>query len=124
MVAAAKGYRVIGAAAVIRKDGHERYVPKGGVFAADQLDEDNAKHLLSVALIEAAKVAPAEKHAGATITQADVDAAVKAAEDAKAAELEEALAALDAKGKELEAAKAELEQKNMPASRATAAKQS
>ena len=55
-MATAKGYRVIGAAAVIRKDGHERYVPKGGVFAADQLDEENAKHLLGVGLIETVKV--------------------------------------------------------------------
>jgi hypothetical protein len=56
MPVAKKGYRVIGAAAVIRKEGHERYVSRGGVFSADQLDEENARHLLGVGLIEAVKV--------------------------------------------------------------------
>lgn len=96
MAAAAKGYRVVGAMAVIRKNGHERYVTKGGVFTADQIDEDNAKHLLSVGLIEAAKVEaqPAAKPEG--FTQADVDAAVKAATEAKDAELAKAQADLAA----------------------------
>ncbi len=53
----AQAYRVIGALAVIRKDGHERYVDHGGIVSANQLDEDNAKHLLNVGLIEAFEVA-------------------------------------------------------------------
>jgi multidrug efflux pump subunit AcrA (membrane-fusion protein) len=115
--AAAKGYRVVGAAAVIRKNGHERYVANGATFSADQLDEDNAKHLLSVGLIEAAKVESAEKKAS-TITQADVDAAVKTATEAQAAELEQAKA-------DLEAARAELEKSKTPAApKEPAAKQS
>ena len=52
-MAAPKAYRVKGAVAVIRKDGHERYVDRGGVFRADALDEGNAKHLLTAGLIEA-----------------------------------------------------------------------
>lgn len=48
----AGSYRVTGAVAVIRKDGHERYIDQGGVFSAEVIDEANAKHLLSVGLIE------------------------------------------------------------------------
>lgn len=52
----AKAYKVVGAAAVIRKDDNERYVYRGAVLSADAFDEENAKHLLSVGLIEAADV--------------------------------------------------------------------
>lgn len=54
----AKGdaYKVVGAVAVIRKDGHERYVDRGGVFGAEALDADNAEHLLGLGLIEAVEV--------------------------------------------------------------------
>lgn len=45
-------YRVIGPVAVIRKEKHERYVNRGGVFLADEIDETNAEHLLSVGLVE------------------------------------------------------------------------
>lgn len=110
-MAAAKGYRVIGAAAVIRKNGHERYVPKGGVFAADQLDEENAKHLRSVGLIEPADIDAVEKPKA--LTQADVDAAVKAATEAQANELAETKAAL-------EKATAELAKSSTPAKAPTA----
>lgn len=127
MATAVKGYRVIGAAAVIRKNGHERYVPKDGTFAADQLDDDNAKHLLSVGLIESVKVeaAPAVK---AAITQADVAAAVKAATEAQATELAAAKTAAEAQAEELKqaqdalaAAKAETE-KAAAAAKSPAAK--
>ena len=47
-----RGYRVTGATAVIRKDGNERYVARGGVFLATALDKANAKHLVRVGLIE------------------------------------------------------------------------
>lgn len=76
----AKAYRVVGAAAVIRKDGHERYVYRNGVFAADALDEANAKHLLSLGLIEADNSANVE-------TEAEAEAAAqKAAEEEAAAQ--------------------------------------
>jgi hypothetical protein len=45
-------YKVIGSLAVIRKDKHERYINRGGVFGADVIDEANAEHLLAVGLIE------------------------------------------------------------------------
>lgn len=48
----ARAYRVTGAAAVIRKGGHERYLDRGALVAGDGLDDDNAKHLLEVGLIE------------------------------------------------------------------------
>lgn len=51
--AEAKAYRVIGAAAVVRKDKHERYLYRGAVFSADAIDADNAKHLVGLKLIEA-----------------------------------------------------------------------
>lgn len=108
MAAAAKGYRVIGALAVIRKNGHERYVAKGGVFGADQLDADNAKHLLGVGLIEAANIAAPEKSESSPITQADVDAALKAASEAKDTELAKAQSDLAAAVAEADQAKAEL----------------
>lgn len=46
-------YKVVGAAAVIRKDKHERYVDHGAIILAEALDADNAKHLVKVGLIEA-----------------------------------------------------------------------
>ncbi|MBN7792425.1 hypothetical protein [Microbacterium esteraromaticum] len=48
----ATAYKVVGAAAVIRKDNGERYLYRGAVFSADVIDDDNAKHLLSAKLIE------------------------------------------------------------------------
>ncbi|WP_439593895.1 hypothetical protein [Microbacterium sp.] len=110
MAGTVKGYRVIGAAAVIRKNGHERYVAHDGVFTADQLDDDNAKHLLSVGLIEVIKVEAPAKTGGSTITEADVAAAVKAAEAAKDAELADGRKAVEEEAQEVAAAKAELEQ--------------
>lgn len=56
----ATAYRVIGAAAVIRKEKHERYLDHGTVFAADLLDEENAEHLLTVGLIEPFEMPEAE----------------------------------------------------------------
>lgn len=48
----ATAYKVVGAAAVIRKDNDERYLYRGAVFSADVINDDNAKHLLSAKLIE------------------------------------------------------------------------
>ena len=109
----AKRYRVIGALAVVRKDGNERYVANGGVFGADQIDEANAKHLRGVGLIEVIKEAAAdpgtpEPYAGVTVVdlKAEIDKRNKdRAEDAKIApaepgnrpELVAALVADDAK---------------------------
>lgn len=45
-------YEVVGAAAVIRKDGHERYLEHGAIIAADVLDEANADHLVTVGILE------------------------------------------------------------------------
>lgn len=46
------GFKVVGPLAVIRKEKHERYVYRGGVIPVDEIDEDNAKHLQEVGLIE------------------------------------------------------------------------
>lgn len=51
-MAGVKVYRVIGSLAVIRKDGHERYLERDAVFGADVIDETHAEHLLRVGLIE------------------------------------------------------------------------
>jgi hypothetical protein len=73
-----KAYRVKGAVAVIRKDSHERYIDRGGVFLADALDEANAKHLLAAGLIEVFELPEVVDEA-----KADAD---KAAADKAAAE--------------------------------------
>lgn len=55
MPAAKKGpnaFRVVGPVAVIRKDRHERYVYRGGLFFAKDIDADNAEHLVGLGLIE------------------------------------------------------------------------
>lgn len=71
-MAKATGYRVIGAVAVIRKNGHERYISRDGIFSAEQIDEDNAKHLLGVGLIEKFDPAPAGD-AGGAVAEAPSD---------------------------------------------------
>ncbi|WP_174845418.1 hypothetical protein [Cryobacterium sp. Hh11] len=85
-----KAYRVKGAVAVIRKDGHERYIDRGGVFPADALDEANAEHLLAAGLIEVFELpevvdeAKSEAYkAAANAAAAEKAAADKAAADAK-----------------------------------------
>lgn len=56
-----KGYKVIGALAIVRKAGAERYLYQGAIFPADAIDEDNAKHLTAAGLIVAHEIAePAE----------------------------------------------------------------
>jgi len=81
------GYKVIAAAAVIRKGTSERYLYRNAVVPVDALDEENAKHLLSAKLIE--PVFPSEKEtadaqakeAAAAKAKADADAANKKAAD-------------------------------------------
>ena len=87
-MAAPKAYRVKGAVAVIRKDGHERYIDRGGVFRADALDEANAKHLLTAGLIEVFELPEVvdEAKVAAEKAAADKVAAEKAAADKAAAE--------------------------------------
>jgi len=80
-----KAYRVKGAVAVIRKDSHERYIDRGGVFPADALDEANAKHLLTAGLIEVFELPEVadEAKVAADAAAAEKTAADKAAADAK-----------------------------------------
>ena len=70
-----KAYRVVGPVAVIRKNKHERYVNRGGIFLADALDEENAEHLLGVGLIEAFDL-PDAAPAAAVLTAVTPDAVV------------------------------------------------
>ncbi|WP_417555597.1 hypothetical protein [Microbacterium sp.] len=84
----AKAYQVKGAAAVIRKSGHERYVDRGAIFLADALDEENAKHLLGAGLIEEVELAAEsgdEAEAKAAAEKAAAEAKAKAEAEAKAA---------------------------------------
>lgn len=74
----ATAYKVVGAAAVIRKNDDERYLYRGAVFSADVIDDDNAKHLLSAKLIE-----PFEADEGNT-EKAEAEAKAKAEAEAKA----------------------------------------
>ena len=70
----AKAYTVKGAAAVIRKSGHERYLDRGAVFLADALDEDNAKHLLSAGLIEEFELAAESDNKAEAKSKAEAEA--------------------------------------------------
>lgn len=75
----ATAYQAVGALVVIRKGGHERYLDRGAVFGADQVDEANAEHLLSAGLIKPFEAPVAEAHA-----DADAEAAAKATAEAEA----------------------------------------
>lgn len=54
-----KSYKIVGALAIIRKGKSERYLYRDAVFPADQIDDENAKHLLRCKLIAPVGVAAA-----------------------------------------------------------------
>ncbi|MFK4760302.1 hypothetical protein ACI3KS_05140 [Microbacterium sp. ZW T5_45] len=78
-------FKVIGHVAVVKiLDGSERYLYRGAVFNAAQVDESRVKHLLSVGLIT--KVADAEPSAAEKAAAAKAEAEKKEAADKAAAE--------------------------------------
>lgn len=100
-------------------DGREQYLYQGAVFDDDGITEAGVEHARAQGLIGDAPEVEEEEPIEAALTQADVDAAVQTATDAKDAEL----AALR---KELEAARAEagkVETPKVAATKTTAAKQ-
>jgi multidrug efflux pump subunit AcrA (membrane-fusion protein) len=94
-------------------DGREQYLYKGAIIESAGFTEKGIKHARAQGLLGEAPEVVEEEQPEPTFSQADVDAAVKAATDAQADELKQAKADLDA-------AKAELEKK--PASKPAAQK--
>ncbi|KKX97737.1 hypothetical protein [Microbacterium sp. Ag1] len=107
------------------RDGREQYLYEGAVFDPEAITEAGIEHARAQGLIGDAPEVVEEEPVEAALTQADVDAAVKAATDAKDVELA-------AVRKDLEAARAEVgkadarkvETPNVSAAKTTAAKQS
>lgn len=107
------------------RDGREQYLYQGAIFDSDAITEKGIEHARAQGLIDDAPEVVEEEPIEATFSQADVDAAVKTATDAKDAELA-------AVRKELEAARAEVgksdeskvEAPKASAVKTTAAKQS
>lgn len=107
------------------RDGREQYLYQGAIFDSDAITEKGIEHARAQGLIDDAPEIVEEEPIEAAFSQADVDAAVKTATDAKDAELA-------AVRKELEAARAEVgksdqgkvEVPKAPAVKTTAAKQS
>lgn len=107
------------------RDGREQYLYQGAVFDSDAITEAGLEHARTQGLIDDAPEVVEEEPIEAAFTQADVDAAVEAATEAKDAELA-------AVRKDLEAARAEVgkadaskvEASKVPAAKTTAAKQS
>lgn len=117
-------FRVVGPVAVVRSGKAERYVYRNGIIVADDIDEDNAKHLQDVGLIEPFELPEGAPEPEPTFSQEDVDAAVKAATEALTAELEQAKKDAADAAAERDAAKAELDKSKTPAPKAPASKQS
>jgi hypothetical protein len=107
------------------RDGREQYLYEGAVFDSDAITEAGIEHHRAQGLIDDAPEIVEEEPIEAAFSQADVDAAVKTATEAKEAELA-------AVRKELEAARAEVgksdeskvETPKGPAAKTTATKQS
>lgn len=111
-------------------DGREQYLYQGSVFDSDGITEEGLEHARAQGLIGDAPEVVEDEETLAVFSQDDVDAAVKAATEAKDAELAEGRKAVEDKAREvakaaedLETAKAEFEKSKAPA-KTTAAKQS
>ncbi|AVL96927.1 MULTISPECIES: hypothetical protein [Microbacterium] len=91
------------------RDGREQYLYEGAVFDSDAITEEGLEHARAQGLIGDAPEVVEEAPVEAAFTQADVDAAVKAAEDAKDAELATARNAVEDKAREVAAAAKQLE---------------
>jgi hypothetical protein len=101
---------LVTAAAVVLPtvDGREQYLYKGAVVESEAFTEKGVEHARAQGLVDDAPEVVEDEEPEAPLTQADVDAAVKAATDAQAAELAQAKKDADAAKAEAEKAKAEL----------------
>lgn len=117
---------VTGAVAVLpTRDGREQYFYQGTVFDPEAITEAGIEHARAQGLIGDAPEIVEEEPIEAALTQADVDAAVKAATDAKDAELAAIRKNLEAARTEVGKADAsKVETPKVPAAKTTAAKQS
>jgi hypothetical protein len=77
------------------RDGREQYLYQGAVFDSEAITEKGIEHARAQGLIDDAPEIVEEEPIEASFTQADVDAAVKAATEAKDAELADARKALE-----------------------------
>lgn len=90
-------------------DGREQYLYQGTVFDSEGITEEGLEHARVQGLIGDAPEIVEDEAAADWFTQADVDAAVQAAEDAKVAEITEARKAVEDKAREVAAAAKQLE---------------
>lgn len=115
-------------------DGREQYLYEGAIFDSDGITEKGLEHARAQGLIDDAPEFVEDEEPLAVFSQDDVEAAVKAATEAKDAELAEVRKAVEDRdteiakqAEELAAARAEAaksEAPKVPASKSTAAKQS
>ncbi|KRD51958.1 hypothetical protein [Microbacterium sp. Root280D1] len=82
-------------------DGREQYLYQGTVFDSDGITEEGLEHARVQGLIGDAPEIVEDEEPIAVFSQADVDEAVKAAEDAKDAELATARTAVEDKAREV-----------------------
>ncbi len=90
-------------------DGREQYLYQGAVFDSEGITEEGLAHARTQGLIDDAPEIVEDEDAADWFTQADVDAAVKAATEAKDAEIVEARRAVEDKAREVAAAAKQLE---------------
>ncbi|MDR6142042.1 acyl-CoA reductase-like NAD-dependent aldehyde dehydrogenase [Microbacterium foliorum] len=115
-------------------DGREQYLYEGAIFDSEGITEKGLEHARAQGLIDDAPEFVEDEEPLAVFSQADVDAAVKAATDAKDAELADARRVVEERAtevakqiEELETARADAakaEAPKAPANKTTAAKQS
>lgn len=91
------------------RDGREQYLYQGAVFDSDAITEAGLEHARTQGLIDDAPEIVEDEDVADWFNQADVDAAVKAATDAKDAELAAARKAVEDKAREVAEAAKQLE---------------
>ena len=90
-------------------DGREQYLYQGAVFDSEGITEEGLEHARTQGLIDDAPEIVEDEDAADWFTQADVDAAVKAATEALDAELDTARKAIEDKAREVADAAKQLE---------------
>lgn len=91
------------------RDGREQYLYQGAVFDSEAITEAGLEHARAQRLIDDAPEVEEDEPVEAAFSQADVDAAVKTAVDAKDAELSTGRKAVEEKAREVAAAAKQLE---------------
>lgn len=90
-------------------DGREQYLYQGAVFDSEGITEEGLEHARTQGLIDDAPEIVEDEDAADWFTQADVDAAVKAATETLDAELDTARKAIEDKAREVADAAKQLE---------------